>query len=195
MRVRLPDREPVDYSQADRATDTWPDHRLRVAVTGAIVAWLKPNSVLDPACGDGAVVRAAWEHWPYGAVTLGDASEPNIAGIRLWKPGPWAAVVADATDLLAATDPVQLVILTEFLEHVPEPEVILGLAREKATQIVVSSPEMRPGQHDINPEHLWMFDGAGYEQMLVDAGWKSVQKTHLTFRSEYDFQIWTATRA
>jgi hypothetical protein len=35
-----------------------------------------------------------------------------------------------------------------------------------------------------------MFDGDGYEQMLIEAGWATKHKTHLTFRSDYNFQIW-----
>ena len=84
--------------------------------------------------------------------------------------------------------------LTEILEHLEDPESLLRLARLKGQRLLVSSPEMRPGQIDSNPEHLWQFDGEGYEAMLNETGWKSVHKSHLTFRSMYDFQIWVCDR-
>ena len=57
---------------------------------------------------------------------------------------------------------------------------------------MASSPEMRPGQEDTNPEHLWQFDAQGYRQMIERSGWRIEQHTTLRFNSEYDFGIWVA---
>ena len=64
---------------------------------------------------------------------------------------------------------------------------------------------MLPGQIEYNPEHLWAFDGDGYREMIVEAGWTPYSKTHLSFDKpvmvpvegvpvdmSYNFQIWVA---
>ena len=58
MRLRLPEKAPVNY-QVRRDNGHWPDHLLRVQITASLIAWLKPDSVFDPACGDASVVAAA----------------------------------------------------------------------------------------------------------------------------------------
>lgn len=189
MKTRL-DHPAADY-QVVRSNDSWPDHQARALVTAALIAWLKPTSVLDPACGDGSIVRIANDLHQIDLVTLADISEPNMDVIEEWAPEIWELGLGDIQTILGSNRPMaDVVVLTEILEHLGDPDAILRLARQKATRLVASSPEMRPGQIDSNPEHLWQFDGQGFEEMLVSAGWTALNKTHLTFRSEYDFQIW-----
>lgn len=195
LRERLVRSEPVDY-QVERSNSKWVEHELRKDVTGALIAWINPDSVLDPACGDGSVVTAALRFQPIKTIYLSDISQPNIdqlsvaAGLRLALAGAHIACMSIEDMLTTFTGHVDVIILTEILEHVDDPDWILRLARERSRYLVASSPEMRPGQYDDNEEHLWMFDREGYREMLVDAGWKVQQYTHLGFQSTYDFQIW-----
>jgi len=194
LRSRL-NRTPVAYGAVGRSNDEWPDHRLRALVTGSMLAWMRPDTVLDPACGDGSIVRigAGLANGIQQAV-LNDVGMPNIEAMASWLPDTWESGVRDLHETMMDERPFQVIVLTEILEHLEDPDLILRLAANKAQRILVSSPEMRAGQVDTNPEHLWMFDGEGYETMLNEAGWKVTQKTHLTFRSEYDFQIYVADR-
>lgn len=196
MRVRFT-REPISYGAVGRSNDEWPDHRMRALVTGSMLAWMRPDTVLDPACGDGSVVKVAHHLLETSGgiqlVVLNDAGQPNIEAME-WLPPTWESGVRDLHETMTDERPFQVIVLTEILEHLEDPDLILRLAADKAQRLLVSSPEMRSGQVDHNPEHLWMFDGEGYEQMLNEAGWKVTQKTHLTFRSEYDFQIYVADK-
>lgn len=190
MRERL-DRGgvAVDY-QVARSNDAWPDHRARTLVTGSLIAWLKPDSIFDPACGDGSVVLVADSLVPIRKAILGDVSVPSME--RLVREAPrrgWEYRQGPMEGFGAMPD-VGLVILTEILEHLPDPDAILRMAKDHSRYLVASSPVMRPGQQDSNPEHLWQFDRAGYEDMLNDAGWIVEQYTFLHFPSEYDFGIW-----
>lgn len=188
MRKQLPGRGDVDY-QVERHNEVWADHQARTLVTGALLAWLKPVSVLDPACGDGSIVRAGNMLHQFVDVTLGDISVPNIENVKRGD-NAWALVVGDVDDNIKAHPGGDAIVLTEILEHIDDPDATLRRARAKFTWLVASSPEMRKGQTDNNPEHRWMFDHDGYRSMLIDAGWTPVQYTLLRFETEYDFGIW-----
>ena len=164
MRERLEGRSDVDY-QVARSNEQWIDHQARTLATGALIAWQKPDSILDPACGDGSIVLASMKHHNPKRVLL--------------------------DDMISHGGKFDMIVLTETLEHLEEPDATLALARDHADILIASSPEMRLGQMDGNPEHLWMFDGGGYHDMLAAAGWAVVQKTHLAFPGlMYDFGIW-----
>lgn len=195
MRARLTRDAPFDYTGVIRNNDSWPDHRARAMVTGALLAWMSPQSVLDPACGDGSIVLWANDLMRLRDVALADLSDANMDTVEaMCENMGWGIFRGDVGEVIEMLGSVDVIVLTEILEHLPDPDTVLRLAATKAKRLLVSSPEMRPGQVDNNPEHLWMFDGAGYEKMLNEAGWNGVHKTHLTFRSEYDFQIWVCER-
>jgi 2-polyprenyl-3-methyl-5-hydroxy-6-metoxy-1,4-benzoquinol methylase len=194
MRTRLHNAGNVDY-QVVRSNDAWPDHQARTLVTAALIAWLRPLSILDPACGDGSIVVAADRIHRIDIASFADLSEPNITYLATserragWEFG----VGSIETTLDAYRGGADVVVLTEIIEHLEDPDTILRLAREKSRYLVASSPEMRPGQIDRNPEHLWQFDADGYRGMLGGAGWQVNQRTTLYFPSEYDFQIWVCS--
>lgn len=194
MRKRL-DHAPVDY-QVERSNEQWIDHQARTLVTASLIAWQKPTSIMDPACGDGSIVLASMKFHNPVFVHLNDISIPSISRLKdRGLPPNITLGTADIVDSLAHNADSHMVVLTETLEHVEDPDAVLRLAKEKASILVASSPEMRPGQVDDNPEHLWQFDGDGYFEMLREAGWHVVHKTHMAFpRLMYDFGIWVCHR-
>lgn len=189
MRTRL-DHGPVNY-QVARDNHKWPDHEARTLVTGALIAWMRPESVLDPACGDGSIVLASMQHHNPQRVYLNDISIPSIS--RLKDRGLLPNIdlgTYDIEEAIVRFPNAQMLVLTEVLEHLEDPDRVLALARKHSSMLVASSPEMRRGQTDDNPEHLWQFDGVGYREMLEQAGWNVIHKTHLAFPSQYDFGVW-----
>jgi 2-polyprenyl-3-methyl-5-hydroxy-6-metoxy-1,4-benzoquinol methylase len=192
VRTRLRVRSDVDY-QVARTNEEWPDHVLRTLTTAAHIAWLRPNSILDPACGDGTVVKAALKLWSAERVLFSDIGRENIKALR--REG-WETDQDDALELLRsqADKSWDVIVLTEFLEHIADPDELLREAKRVGSWLVASSPEMRVNQVDSNPEHLWMFDGDGFREMLAESGWIPTQKSFLGFPAlMYDFQIWVCT--
>ena len=197
MRLALPNREPVDY-QVARDNHQWNDHMLRVSVTASLLSWLRPVTVMDPACGDASVVRAAHGMRSINAAFLSDISKPNFYRVGVeFRPELPAELRVDCLSIEdALRDPgvFDAVVLTEILEHVEDPVAILKMARERATWVVASSPlYLDDSILDPNPEHLWQFDAVGYEEMLTEAGWTPsvFMPVHLS-EYVYDFQIWAA---
>ena len=191
MRQRTKSTTGFDY-QVLRSNDSWCDHMARTNVTAALIAWMLPASVLDPACGDGSIVMLADRIKPIDRVAFADVSKPNcqalISRIVGYGRSIWSE---DIHDTLRRDEHFDVVVLTEVLEHLEDPDEVLRMARSRGDRLIASSPEMRAGQQDDNPEHLWQFDGEGYLQMLMDAGWQAIHKTHMGFPwLQYDFQVW-----
>lgn len=197
MRQRL-ERQPFDY-QVLRSNDAWTEHRARSLVTAGLIAWLRPETVLDPACGDASIVIAANRLRPIRMASFADISEANIAQLqeRIREddeiPSSWGAEAVPIDFALDQPWHHDVIVLTEILEHLPDPDAILRKAREKGTRLISSSPLMRSGQIDTNPEHLWMFDRDGYGEMLANAGFRLQQFTFLQFPTMYDFGIWVCS--
>lgn len=184
-RWRLDGNPDHDY-QVARSNDEWPIHRLRTKITGGIIAWQAPRTVCDPACGDASLLEAAHALHPIERAYLGDISLANITNLQVSF--PHERFTRDAMQTLLEIPHVDLILLTEFLEHVEDPDAYLRQAREKADMLVASSPLDEKGG---NPEHLWGWDAGGYQQMLMDSGWRPESGTLLTL-SGFTFQIYTA---
>jgi hypothetical protein len=181
---------------------SWADHVLRVQLTGALISWFAPDTVLDPACGDGTIVAAAHRARPIAGAHLSDISMPNFYFVGTEMRGslpPRTSVGHDSIeDTLAQPDRYfDLIVLTEILEHVEDPVHILRLARSRGANLVASSPLIPDDgkKMDDNPEHLWQFDAPGYSEMLMEAGWEPLVFVPVTLTPPqfiYDFQIWGA---
>jgi hypothetical protein len=199
VRLRLPPRPPVDY-QVRRDNYTWGDHVLRIQMTGALISWFTPDTIMDPAAGDATIVAAAHRFRPISAAYLSDISRPNFyhfgTTMRPWLPEQVDARCLPIEEALAEDRYFDVVVLTEILEHVEDPVNILRLARERAKHLVASSPLFADEKIlDRNAEHLWQFDAVGYEEMLKEGGWDPVVFTPISFTNpayEYTFQLWGA---
>lgn len=189
VRTRLPGDPAFDY-QVQRNNFIWPDHIERLLVTGSVIAWLRPRTVADPACGDGSVLEAAYRQSPFEFAHLSDISVPNIEGLS--PSFPHEKHARPITEAVEAIDDVDVIVLTEVLEHLADPDAILRLARPRARHLVASSPVSETASAG-NPEHLWSWDEDGYEEMLSAAGWTTTSLTALSWPMfPYKFQIWTA---
>lgn len=158
--------DPQHDYQVRRSNDAWPIHKIRTLVTGGMIAWLRPGTVCDPACGDASLLQTAHLLHPIQLGYLGDISHPSMENLDITFPN--RRYVQDAAKTLEGAPPVDLVVLTEFLEHVQDPDSILRLARQKGTMLVASSPL---NENESNPEHFWAWDGEGYQEMLKETGW------------------------
>ena len=199
---RLRDELRPDQYQVVRDNRTWVDHILRTYATAAMVAWFEPKSVADPACGDASIVRYADTIRQIDSIHLADISEPQMQNIKF---GVWAMSRIPETRLytgrwqetLSQMPHVDLMVLTEILEHLEDPEELLRAAREKAHHVVVSSPidESYPGG---NHEHVWSFSRDSYKELLIRSKWTPYVYQELVFTDErypYNFQVWGCNAA
>jgi SAM-dependent methyltransferase len=193
--LRLPDRPAVDY-QVARDNNSWNDHVLRVRITAGLLSWLRPTTVVDPACGDASVVLAAHRINPIERALLGDISRPNFyrvgTELRPLLPSDLRVACQSIEETLSDPYTFDVVVLTEILEHVEDPYRILKMARERADMLVASSP-LFPHDgivYDTNPEHLWQFSASSFEEMLLATGWKPTVFMPIYFAANtYDYQL------
>lgn len=195
-RRRLFPEQAVDYRNLVRTTEEFTDHVGRSLATAAAIAFTKPDTICDPAVGDGSILDAVWALYPFRLAYATDLSEPNINRLRQRATWPKQTAVKDITQaILDLPEKVDTIVLTEILEHLEDPDSVLVQARRKANVLVASSPvEEPPGV--VNHEHLWSFGREGYQDMIREAGWTPFSYTEIGFpgdwRLYYTFQIWVA---
>jgi 2-polyprenyl-3-methyl-5-hydroxy-6-metoxy-1,4-benzoquinol methylase len=170
------DRERWDYEAHFRDfpwNASWIE-RPRLLASAVALTLGSPDSVCDPACGDGSVLIQANLLRPIAKATFGDISKNTLKTI-LPKNLPFEDVTVfhqDAFVTLERLDQVDAIVLTEILEHIENPDDLLMLAHNKARWLVASSPIVREGVADHTMQHVWSFDMDGYREMLEGAGWK-----------------------
>lgn len=163
----------------------WKAHQERVANTVSRT-WFeicnlpltRPEEIADLAAGDGAIATRLGERFQ-ARVELGDiTSRYDIVG-----------PIERTIEQLPHTD---LLIMTEILEHVQDPDKLLFDARHRAGMLLISTPL---GEFDDrNEEHYWGWDESGIRTMLRGAGWSIATQWNFTPDSDdyYTFQNWIA---
>lgn len=188
MRTRLAEHAPI-YS-GTRNNFEKGDHAMRTMVTAGMIATIAPKTLLDPACGDASILDVAYQLRPFEYAYLHDISQLQIDVIQ-----PTFPHHKERRDLVSAiADPgrADMIVLTEILEHLEEPDDVLRLARLRADFLIASSPIGDP-EDGRNHEHLWAWDEEGYEEMLRAAGWEPMAKAVLTYPGQpWNSQIWMA---
>ncbi|HMI90016.1 MAG TPA: methyltransferase domain-containing protein [Polyangiales bacterium] len=114
-----------------------------------LVGELAPAEILDVGCGEGYVLAALREAGIRCPMTGIDRSAEAVAAARARVPEASFAV----TDALALADLGQrfdLVLMTEVLEHLPEPERMLAVLESLAKRYVVTSVPWEPYFRGIN---------------------------------------------
>lgn len=197
------DRYPVGYLHY-----RWSDHVERIAATASFAApWLdyyNITSVADPSAGDGALVRALATTEPrISRAYVGDLNPgPELAqGWNSVTPYVWVNLQGspldeglDALDRNREGVPVDLLVCSETLEHLDDPDAFLVRAKMSARSILVTTPENETARD--NEEHYWGWDSEAVSVMLHEAGWRTVD--HSIFKpltaETYTFQFWMAHR-
>jgi len=144
-------------------------HRERLLLThrhvAALVAEHDLSSVVDLGCGDGGLLSLleGVDAWGYD-LCLANVEAAARRGVKV-----------ELLDLMA-DEPrwAELAVATELLEHLIDPHAFLRRIREHCRFLVCSSPADETPEH--HPDyHLWAFDTAGYQELLVGAGWRPLR--------------------
>lgn len=189
MRIRLAEEPPIYSGTRDNFEKG--DHAMRTMVTAGMIATIAPKWLLDPACGDASVLDVAYAIRPFEHAALYDISEKQIEVIA--PKFPHTKEQRDINWALSdSTRHVDMVVLTEVLEHLQNPDLSLKLARKCSDFLIASSPIGDP-EDGRNHEHLWAWDEEGYSEMLRAAGWEPTAKAVLTYPGQpWNCQIWLA---
>ena len=122
-----------------------------------VVRELGPADILDVGCGEGYVLGALREEGIRCPLHGIDFSADAIGSARSRVPDA-TFEVGDALALAEAGRRYDLVLMTEVLEHIPEPARMLPVLERIARRFVVTSVPWEPffrGLNFLRGKHLW----------------------------------------
>lgn len=181
LRAKHSDEELRRIYAIPHDSSCWTDHHLRVDTTIQVGKWMQPESIADLSCGDARIARGIVAH-RYADVYLGDYA-PGYLFV-----GPIEETISQIPD-------VDLFILSETIEHLDDPDLVLRLIRGKARKLVLSTPDGEgitspdPG----NEQHYWGWTSDDMAEMLTNAGWNPQVYQSINFFDPgliYNYQIW-----
>jgi methionine biosynthesis protein MetW len=190
--VASPDRNSAGLIQGVLDPLRYDGHALDPDEVGGIVAGMIPQGarVLDVGCGTGSLSRI-----------LGEARNARVVGV---EPDPERAQLAAERgvevhvgflddDLIREIGPFDLVLLTDVLEHLPNPQEMLLLSRkalEPQGGVIVSVPNVAHwsvrsyllrGRFEYQPlgimdaTHLRWFTAASLRSLLASSGFNVIE--------------------
>lgn len=194
VRQLRPFREPEDEERfyAERYPSgydhtVWPDHRIRVQATIGIAArWVEERRVrviADLSCGNAAIV--------HGLMLAVDTLDQAILGDVVPQSFlDYEGRIENTLDEITDDDDVGMFVLSETLEHVREPQLLLGRIRRRSRMLVLTTPT--ENWDDENPEHYWAWNTEDVGDMLIRAGWRRLETRVLDtgVPGAYLYQIW-----
>lgn len=147
-----------------------PTHRARILAAAAATIdatqMLGASTVVDLGAGDGGLLSllGPWiTSWGY------DLQPANVAAARA------RGVDVELADI--TTDPIvwgEVVVATEFLEHLRDPHGLVARAARHSRALVCSVPcEETPARH--YEHHVWAWDQPGFAAMITGGGWRIVR--------------------
>jgi len=179
MRVRLRkqhnDEDLARIYAEPHQHSTWLDHRLRVAATIALAKWAVADarSAADLSAGDAMIINAL------------DVPEKHIGDIASGY--QYTGSIEETIEQIPSVD---LFICSETIEHLDDPDRVLGQIRGKAGTLILSTPIDERGKE--NAEHYWGWGVEDVRQMLINAGWTPAVTQIIQFNGNYhyDYQLW-----
>lgn len=152
------------------------EHDTRTRVVPPVERW----TIADLSCGNAEITRRVASLLSLDAApTLGDFAP----GYELH--GPIERTITEVA-------PHDLLICSETIEHLDDPDAVLAAAREKFNRLLVTTPTGETFDQPIgqNLEHVWGWDQDGVADMLRSAGWDPGERIDLVLPGTYDFQLW-----
>lgn len=174
---------PHDSSQ-------WPDHRARADWTISLGATVAPmfgqvRTIADLSCGNAQIPLGIADklNVPRHNVILGDFAACEDYDLY----GPLETAIKKIPK-------VDLFVLSETLEHLDQPDIVLRMIRRQCDILLLTTPLNE--QYD-NPEHYWVWDDAGIRQMLTESTFVPRFYSSAMFQQylnlgDYGYQLWVA---
>jgi hypothetical protein len=177
LRLRYSDAELAEIYAQPHDHRQWRDHHLRVAATIAVGQWMTPQGIpaaADLSCGNGAIL---------------DAIDAKTKVYGDFAPG--YEVTGPIEQTIRTLPLVDMLVCSETLEHLDNPDLVLRLARERAQMLLLSTPV--GAWADPNPQHYWAWSRRDVEAMLTQAKWRPIVYVESDLRpagADYSFGIW-----
>ena len=191
------------YARPHDANEWGPGHALRqratvdLAVTHSGDPW-DIDTVADLSCGNGYIAAeiVRWTDidpavdpahgWHRAKLILGDLAAPDPR--RTTWPAQFS-MVGPIEETIHDLPIVDLFVCSETIEHLDDPDRVLGLIRGHARQLIVSTPIGEA----FHPEHVWVWDVDAVEAMLEAADWRPLERVELHLPGTFSYQIWRCT--
>lgn len=137
-------------------------------------------TIADLSCGNAEIARMV-------ADRIGAISTPTLGDFA-----PGYELHGPIERTLSEVAPHHLLICSETIEHLDDPDSVLALARTKFARLLVTTPIGETFDQPIgeNPEHVWGWDQDGVADLLRGAGWDPAERIDLVLPGTYSFQAW-----
>lgn len=154
------------------------EYNVRIETTVALGNSLMSNqgayTVADLSCGSGAIITGL----------------ANKVSTYLGDYAPGYDYQGPIEQTVTQLPLVGLFVCSETLEHLEDPELVLGQIRKTSKRLLLSTP-ISEQPDSAHPEHYWGWDQETVAAMLVSAGWAPVMHMDLFLPySPFNFQIY-----
>lgn len=187
LRENPTDAELAEWYARPHDADLWGHgHRIRVDATVALGAGAvepTPRFVVDLSCGNGEIAERLADHFDCGKI-LGDLAP----GYELT--GDLLDTIPKVAERLETNRKV-LFVLSETIEHVPDPGMVLEKIPLVADQLILSTPIDDEGG---TPEHIWSFSIGDVLELLEQTDWIPVERADLWLPGTLSYQIHRCVR-
>jgi SAM-dependent methyltransferase len=171
--------DPAEAERLGRWRAVGAQSKSRHIVSLAIRGGVRPRSVVEIGCGDGALLQALAG---YGLAESYDGFELSAPAARIAQgrriPGAGRIEPYDGHRVPADDGGYDLAVISHVLEHVPEPAVLLAEAARVAIHVIIEVP-LEANQSAARPRkraealdigHIQVFDRAAVHALVDDAG-------------------------
>lgn len=182
--------------------EVWPDHVERIAASAELIRRYSSQirTAADLSCGDCALISRLDLETAYVGDLIGARGEyPMRPNVRVLPAGPLPDSLDGFRTIPGKTLPVDLFILSETLEHVPDPDTLLAKLTDVSRYLFLSTPLDEPASTG-NEEHYWGWGQSDIHHLLWESGWSPMEVSLFTpestrhYAEAYTFQLWMAVR-
>lgn len=168
--------------------------RYRVTTILRILRELRPSSVIDLGCGDGALLRAIGAEVPSAKLAGVDLASSQIEENRRRDPHVdwYAANLED--EQFALPGRFAAIVASELIEHLADPDALLRALHRIAADdavLILSTQSGRVNETERMVGHLQHFSAERMTEMLAKAGWRPLRVWNAGFPFQ-DLSKWAA---
>lgn len=129
------------------------------------------KTIADFGCGNGGLMRKIKENFPSVEIWGYDLAPSNVKDALSKGSDVTLKDFVIESDLKYS----EVVICTEVLEHLVDPDAFLKKLLDNGVKYVIASSPNYETPTDHEEYHLWVFQGNSYADMFTEVGWDVVK--------------------